>query len=137
VLDGALRERERVGCQVEHTRRYEDMVIYRELDNRKMRDRDASMGSGDRGNGGDADSLTGDTGGSANDMGTSKGSGQNWDEPGVDTGGGMDRSTDTASGGNWGDSSGLSDDAAGPGAGDWASGDNDTGYTDPGKNRGG
>src|SRR5437868_11318438 len=55
-------ESEQSGCQLRHTRRYEEMAIYRELDGRKMRDRDASMGSGDHGNAGDADTLRGNTG---------------------------------------------------------------------------
>jgi hypothetical protein len=46
-----------------------------------------------------------------------------WDEPGVDTGGGMDLDSNTPSGGSWGDTTGLSSDAAGPGAGDWVSND--------------
>ncbi len=47
------------------------------------------------------------------------GTGQSWGDAGVDTGGGMASSADTASGGNWGDNSGLSDNAAGKGAGHW------------------
>jgi len=46
-----------------------------------------------------------------------------WDEAGVDTGGGMDLDSHTPSGGSWGDTTGLSSNAAGPGAGDWVSND--------------
>jgi hypothetical protein len=46
-----------------------------------------------------------------------------WDESGVDTGGGMDPDSHTPSGGSWGDTTGLSSNAAGPGAGDWVSDD--------------
>ena len=48
-----------------------------------------------------------------------------WDEPGVDTGSGMDPSSDTPSGGNWGDTTGLSNNAAE--GSDWVSGPGDGG----------
>jgi hypothetical protein len=152
------------------------MAVYRrDLDSRKMRDHDASMG-GDRGNSdGDIDELTTRTNDVAREKkdkddlkayiqaaesvgtgtgdpnaddrttmdvtdlqqgGPSAGDRTDWDDVGVDTGGGIDPSSDTPSGGNWGDTSGLSSNAAGTGSGDWASGDNDTGYTDPNRNRG-
>jgi hypothetical protein len=49
-----------------------------------------------------------------------------WDEPGVDTGGGMDLDSNTPSGGSWGDTTGLSSSAGGPGAGDWVDGNSGT-----------
>src|SRR5436190_4461965 len=84
MSEGAMRS---CGCRAYFVRGYKDVSTRREMDTRKLRDRDASMGGGDRGNAPDADSLRGDTSG----MG-GMGSGT------AGTGGYSDQDTGTGSG---------------------------------------